>query len=479
MNHQIKTVKISRCRLGLLMLMLGFVPATPHALAGDEGASFQGLGNPTDEQSEVSAVSGDGLVVVGRKGSAPDFRFGDNGRAFKWTSSDGFVDLGTLGGYSTAKGVSDDGSVVAGYGTSFRSSPGVEGWRWTEESGMVGLGSFGDDDPDPPAQARFHSQAFGVSGNGAVVVGESTDPSLENAFRWTEQDGFLNLGTLTGGGFSSATAISLDGRVIVGCTSDNDSPNLNAFRWTEDGGMVGLERLPGGSDVNNRASEATDVSDDGAVVVGEAGSSTGLHAFRWTEQGGTVALGEPSDEAFNSFATGVSGDGAIVVGGAFERSDDPSESNAPIAVIWTANGGAQSLQELLENEFGLDLTGWHLEQANGISTDGRTIVGDAFKPANVGDTYDFEDPKEGWIVRLPASFIASAGVPDDGANMGGSSSNGGDGGTSTNGDNGSSGGGSNTSTPAPTGCGAAAMASLTMILLGLGGFKVNRRYSPQ
>lgn len=45
------------------------------------------------------------------------------------------------------------------------------------------------------------------------------------------------------------------------------------------------------------------------------------------------------------------------------------------AMIGDSVNGMRHLKEFLENDYGLDLTGWTLHQANAISDDGKTIVG--------------------------------------------------------------------------------------------------------
>ena len=52
----------------------------------------------------------------------------------------------------------------------------------------------------------------------------------------------------------------------------------------------------------------------------------------------------------------------------------------------------RDFKELLESEWGLDLTGWLLTHPLGISDDGRTIVGYGTNPA--GQT-------EGWVATIP------------------------------------------------------------------------------
>ena len=74
------------------------------------------------------------------------------------------------------------------------------------------------------------------------------------------------------------------------------------------------------------------------------------------------------------------------------------------AFIWTEQTGVRSLKAVLENDFGLDLTGWSLTVANDVSQDGLTIVGNGINPQG--------DP-EAWVATIPESstlvlgFIAS------------------------------------------------------------------------
>ena len=65
-------------------------------------------------------------------------------RAFRWASSTGMVDLGTLGGGSSvAWGVNGNGSVVVGQSNT--ASNGWHAFRWTSKGGMTDLGSIGGD----------------------------------------------------------------------------------------------------------------------------------------------------------------------------------------------------------------------------------------------------------------------------------------------------------------------------------------------
>jgi probable HAF family extracellular repeat protein len=207
------------------------------------------------------------------------------------------------------------------------------------------------------------SSANAVSPDGRVVVGHSSGPGGQEAFRW--EDGVMTgLGDLPGGIFSSiAMAASFDGGVIVGQSSG--ASGWEAFRW-ENGVMTGLGDLPGGG----FESRANDVSYDGAVVVGIGRIAQGTPpdaAFRW-EDGNMLQLPTIPGGLPTSYAVAVSGDGSIVggtslIGGGSMR-----------ATRWVGGEGVS---------LGVP-PGMSSSRTNDLSTDGSVVVGSAFGPGTRG-----------------------------------------------------------------------------------------------
>jgi probable HAF family extracellular repeat protein len=250
--------------------------------------------------------------------------------------------LGTLGGReSEAWGISADGSVVVGEAE----NPARQrrAFRWTATGGMQHLGTLGGSE----------SVAFGVSADGSVVVGWAENAAgRHRAFRWTAARGMQDLGTL-GGGSSEAWGVSADGSVVVG-VAENAAGLSRAFRWTAAGGMQDLGTMGG------NLSTANAVSADGSVVVGWAENAAGdWRAFRWTPAGGMQDLGTLGGS--ESVAFGVSADGSVVVGWARDAEEQRR------AFRWTAAGGMQDLGAL---------GGWE-SVAFGVSADGSVVLGSA------------------------------------------------------------------------------------------------------
>ncbi len=65
----------------------------------------------------------------------------------------------------------------------------------------------------------------------------------------------------------------------------------------------------------------------------------------------------------------------------------------------------RSLKDILTIDFGIDLTGWQLERAIGISQDGLTIVGWGTNPNGSDEVFIATLPEPGALV------MATLGIP--------------------------------------------------------------------
>ena len=211
----------------------------------------------------------------------------------------------------------------------------------------------------------FTSEAYGVSGDGKVVIGTSMGGTGFQAIRWTEAGGMVGLGDLPGevtpgidqSGFARAT--SFDGSVVVGYGSTN--AGREGFRWTQAGGMIAIGDLSG----SPFQSKAFGVTGDGGTIVGKGNidlNDFGL-AFRGTP-GSLSSLGDFSGGITDSGAYAVSADGSVIVG---YGNAGPGLGIAPQPAYWTSS-----------EPFPHTLSGVPATvrgEALGVSADGQVIVG--------------------------------------------------------------------------------------------------------
>ena len=128
------------------------------------------------------------------------------------------------------------------------------------------------------------SEAFAVSAKG-VVVGRSSisaHSGVFHAFAWSEKTGMIDLGTLDNGTQSTATVIGDDGVVAgFGFLAGNSGP-FHAFVRTRANGVVDLSTLGGLS------SSPTAINSKGDVVGFSDMPDQTFHAFLWTARDGVM-----------------------------------------------------------------------------------------------------------------------------------------------------------------------------------------------
>ena len=341
-------------------------------IASTEAAEFIPVGDLPGGGTFSMALdlSADGSTVLGQSDSA------DGSQLFRWNLDSGFSIVPSFDPGPAffpnffATSISGDGSSVAGYAFT---GTNLEGLKWDPINGFDCIGIL-----DPAEGGSLMSVGMDISGDGNSVVGYGSAPSTTSiaALLWTSTMGLVSLEYLPADepepfytSQSFAYGISDDGQTVVGASSSNKHVDRGeqAFRWTQGTGMQPLGFLTG-----EISSVAYAVSADGSVVAGQSGFS----AFRWTAESGMEAIG-------NFTPASVSADGNVIVG------TSPAEG---LAVVWTPETGAQSLQSYLESKFNLSLPGWQsLTEAVAVSADGTVIAGtginaDGFAEAFIAKT---------------------------------------------------------------------------------------------
>jgi probable HAF family extracellular repeat protein len=340
--------------------IVGIIGATAPVRAA---ASFEVLG-----RFWPAGVSDDGTTVAGT-GNDP----AAPGQVMVlWTPAGGLRTAGWSEGHehTTAHALSGDGSTVLGvdYNANILT--------WTAAGGVQ-------------YPSGTNGSPGGINRDGSVIVGGHV---AGGPFRWTAATGAVPLPTPPGwadnGADGRGNAVSADGSVVGG-TLFNTAGTRHAFRWAAGDGTVLLEHPAGliGSDT-------IAISADGSALVGWAYDATEVHRpFRWTDASGLQLLPVPIGQA-----TDVTADGAIVIGNGQVPDGDS-------AFIWDATRGARDLKAALAADYGVDLAGWTLLSADAITPDGMTIVGR-------GAHRDFGD-NVAWrvVVPEPAAGLALVVVP--------------------------------------------------------------------
>lgn len=337
-------------------------------------AQFQSLGFPPggESYSKAQDISADGQTIVGIAQGAYWIP------AFIWTEANGMQVFGdpipglpppwdqyTL---STAESISADGSTVLGT-NSFSFSQMNTPVIWSQQSGYITL-------------PLDHNSLRDISSTGEFVAASHNTGVGTEAVRWSAAGGIELLGSLTQPGFSPkshAEAISADGSVLVGYSQVDGSLDYAGFYWTGNGGMINIGRVPGEKDTR-----ATAVTANGTVVAGKSGS----HLFRWTAANGIISLGEldlgPNVPTW-VHASDISNDGATIVGSGHGFIGGGQVLRQ--AIVWTEADEIRTLEDILVNEYGIDLQGWKLTDATGVSANGLVITGYGTNPSGQTESW--------------------------------------------------------------------------------------------
>jgi uncharacterized membrane protein len=386
----------------------GLRAATLLHVRGENRPSIDGFAvdEPTEQPPSDRVVSGRSIRTTTRGAEEADRVMRSSRRvpfslllALVPTASaaDGtFVGVGIPPGHSSsvAYGVSGDGGVVVGY--SFDSDSG-DAFRWDALHGMDTLIAADGEEYFAGASASY---------DGSVIAVNRLIGSSHTAYRWTESAGLQGIGFLPGDSVSGTSGVSGDGTVLVGSSGERE-----AFSWTLQTAMLGLGRLPGSD-----SSVARAASYDGSVIVGESrfSGTAEREAFSWTPQAGMLGLGDLPGGSFSSFAVDVTPDGAFIVG--------TSSSDRGIeAFRYHESEGMIGLGDLPGGGF--------TSVARAVSADGGTVVGYAYAGTSVSEysrafvwteergmrelatvfEQDYGGDTSGW------TLIAATGISDDGS----------------------------------------------------------------
>lgn len=184
-------------------------------------------------------------------------------------------------------------------------------FRWTEQEGMIDLGALN------AASVGYASEATAVSEDGSVVVGFSKAGANNayHAFIWNKKDGMVDLGTL--GTESYAYGVSADGKIVVGMTTISTvAPYyFRPFRWTKETGMVSLGVMSpvlfwtdSFGEEQMRDAYAYGISADGKTIVGESRNwNDDYFAYRWTAETGMVYIGVTGGNSSTAYAANADG----------------------------------------------------------------------------------------------------------------------------------------------------------------------------
>jgi hypothetical protein len=287
--------------------------------------SIEDIGSflPTD-------LSADGSVIVGGTPST-------NRKAVRWEN-------GTLTELwdGIAYGVSDDGSVVVGWG--YDPEQGIFSMRW--ENGVVSR-------IDPPWD-QVESGANTVSGDGTTIFGFASAPNNQNrtsCFR-------LKNGTYTEFSPERITGVGAtneDGTVFGGQTGVSEIEDIRAVIFTPSGHQI----------IGSAASNVVDISSDGSfALVSDFFDGTSLYNI-------STGIKTP----VMSGSSGMTGDGAILVG---------TENYG--AVLWTAEKGTRSFVQAFQEDYGVDASGKEASQLL-VSSDGSVFVGTTSSTWSSGSTW--------------------------------------------------------------------------------------------
>jgi uncharacterized membrane protein len=223
--------------------------------------------------------------------------------------------------------------------------------------------------------------------NGRYIIGTcETNSPPSGGYLYDTVTGTTTALSLVGSGPLSTNprTVSADGnRIVGGLTLWNIAANTRSA----------ITPPPGATSIG-----INDASDDSSVWVGYGTVQNTQRVLRWVGNLPTVLPSPPQALSARAECTDAAG---AILGGSYLRllpaffNDPPSERRA---MIWRGDLGSIDLTEYATLTLGLNLSGTLLVSCNGISADGRVLVGEG---RAAGATVS-------WMLRLPGAVAFCA-----------------------------------------------------------------------
>jgi probable HAF family extracellular repeat protein len=297
----------------------------------------------------IPHINAKGQVTFSMQGDADATGYFYNGSSVQ--------DIGTLGGGQTlAVDLNDLGQVT---GSSLTGAGTEHAFIWRAGSGMLDIGT-------PTGSGESSGSAINRHG---VVTGSSYADFTPRAFRWSAASGNESLGALTSGLGSLSFGGALNDAGLIAGTSGTADNSRHAFAWTRGGGIADIDTL--------------NSYDALIVAVGSKGEVAGNHIpsvdnieyrpFLWTRAGGMRDLGTAGGSAAFVLAMtpGLQMAGLINFGDEVQR-----------AMAWTRSGGMRNLGTLggiSSRAYGANAGGQIVGYADNKAGDRRAFIWSASK----------------------------------------------------------------------------------------------------
>ncbi len=321
--------------------------------------------------------------------------FGSSDQSFYWSEETGVAVIPGKGTKMASNGIIAGDFVNDDFPGGGSALTGGKYDIVTEEWTFLGL------NPDfPNLTSEDYNSVWGQSDDGSVLVGlQLYDGWSATAIKWTEEDGYVNLGSDLAND-SRASGISRNGEVVFGWTS-HENGYWMAVAW-QNGEPILLNGEAGG--------EALAVSADGTYVVGQGEGA----AFSWTETGGYQTFGTSQD-----YPTVAMEDGSVFgFTGVFPPPVRRAFYRSPDGTMGTFNDYAESRGMSNAQD-------WTFYSVNDVTPDGNVFIGAAINPDgnDVSFILDFDassNPEYTLSLEVEpenAGEVSGDGVYEEGVNI--------------------------------------------------------------